>query len=391
MAILRFMAQSRPLKSDEFDSLIIGGSIAGLIAAHQLEGTGRKVALIEGLDSLGGSCRPGQNLAGAVDHGLKLIPDSDQNREIIEWLGKILGEPIRYSVVEAAPITFDEGKFKPFVGFGDQKVATAVEIDAYAKERYLRLETSPKNWVPRLIESFTGTTLLQSYVTKMQVDDAFVIELLINGSKRISGREVLFCATPQQLTKILPETHVPGKLRQRLLKGEFWTSVNLDLLHAGRVTDSEAVHVLKGANEEPSVGVFHAPVTLDDDRIAQLSQWMTLVPRDITDEPELVGSALKQIKRQVKRAYDTSLEGLLQERIIVNPTSHGDLSGALPEDGRWPKLQNLWVVSGLLDPARNLAGSLHQARRTIQSVAGEGEAALVSVESELSENPGPNA
>lgn len=384
------MAQSRSLKSDEFDSLIIGGGLAGLIAAHQLEGTGRKVALIEGLDGLGGSCRPATTLAGTIDHGLKFFPDTEETRECLEWLGGILGEPIEFTPVEAAPINYDEGKFKPFIGFGDQKVATATEIDAYAHAKYLRLESSPKNWIPRLTETFTGSTVLQSYVTKMQVDDEFVIEVLINGAKRMSGREVLFCATPQQLLKLLPDTHVPTKLRQRLMKGEFWTSISLDLIHNGSVTESEAVHVLKGANEEPCAGLFHKPLKLEDGRTAQLSQWLTFVPRDITNEPELVGAALKQIKRQVKRAYEQSLEGLLQERIIVNPTSHGDLTGALAEDGKWPKLQNLWAISGFMDPAKNLIGTMRQTRRTISSVAGD-PLEPVEFSADLSESPSPRA
>lgn len=365
------MAQSRSLKSDEFDSLVIGGGLAGLIVAHVLEGTGRKVALIDGMDRLGGSCRPVQSKAGVLDHGLKFIPDTEEAREALEWLKSVTDLPLAWNAIEAAPVNFDDGKFKPFVGFGNQKVDSAAEVDAYAKDRYLELNLTPKDWVTALIDSFTGTTMTQSYITKMQIDDEFVIELLINGAKRVSGREIVFCGNPQQLVNLLPATHVAGKFRQKLLKGEFWTSINLDLLHVGPVTDSKAVHVLKGANEEPSVGLFHTAKPLADGTLTQVSQWLTLVPRDITDEPELVGSALKQIKRQVKRAYETSLDGLLEERIVVNPSSHGDLSELLGPEGKWPKLQNLWVISGLLDVAKNLTGLLRQCRRTLAAVAGE--------------------
>jgi len=385
------MAQSKTTKSDEFDSIIIGGGLAGLIAAHQLEGTGRRVALIESLDALGGSCRPSQNRAGPVDHGLKFIPDTPEARDVLAWLSTVLGAEIACESIEAPPLTYDDGKFKPFVGFGDQKIRTAGEVDAYAKERYLRLSSTPKNWVPRLVESFTGTLQTQSYMTKFLTDDEFIIEAWINGAKRISGREVLFCADPKQLVRLLPETHIPGRLKQKLLKGEVWTSANLDLIHAAPVTDSQAVHVLKGANEEPCVGLFHPPVTTEEGQPVQLSQWFTLVPRDLADDDETVAGALKQIKRQVKRAYETSLDGLLQERIIVNPSSHGDLTGVLAENGAWPKLQNLWVVSGLLDSEKNLIGTLRQTRRTLASIAGE-PAEAIDHDSDLAHpNPQPTA
>jgi hypothetical protein len=385
------MAQSKTTKSDEFDSIVIGGGLAGLIAAHQLEGTGRKVALVEGLDVLGGSCRPATTKAGVIDHGFKFIPEVAGVEDTLNWLSDVIGMKIDFEIIEAPPITYDDGKFKPFIGFGDQKVATAHEIDAYAKARYLKLSSTPKDWVPKLIESFTGELLTQSYVTKMQVDDEFVIDMLINGSKRISGREVLYCANPPQLTRLLPETHVPTKIRQKLLKGEFWTSLNLDLIHDGVVTDSNAVHVLKGANEEPCVGIFHPPTTLEDGRAAQVSQWMTFVPRDITEEPEISASALKQIKRQVKRAYETSLDGLVQERILVNPYSHGELAELLPADGRWPKLQNLWIISNFMDPAKNLLGALRQTRRTLATVAGEPALAIDSDSDLRAHIPQPTA
>ena len=382
------MAQSKIIKTNEYDSIVIGAGLSGLIAANVLESTGRKVALVEAKETLGGSSRPIPTPAGTIDHVLKLIPETPEGEEMFSWLESIIGEKIERHVIDAAPVTYDDGKFKPFVGFGDQKVQTALEIDGYAKARYYKLSSTPKDWVAKLTETFTGTLLTQSIVTKMQVDDDFVIELWINGSKRISGREIIFAATPQQLTRLLPDSHVPGKMRAKLLKGEFWTAANLDIIHSSVVTESKSVHVLKGANEEPCVGLFMDPVTLENGSPAQVSQWVTFVPRDIAEDSEVVASALKQIKRQLKRAYETSLDGVIKERIVVSPTSHGDMVGALGPEGRWPKIQNLWVISGFMDAEKNLAGSLRQARRTLAAIAGE-PAEVHSHDTDLSEAPAP--
>ena len=385
------MAQTRNFKTDEFDSLIIGGGLTGLLAAHQLDSTGRRVALVESMDTLGGNCRMTNSKVGPTDLNFKFFPDTAETHQALEWLSSVLDQKIEFEMIEAPPLTYEDGRFKPFVGFGDQKVETASEIDAYARSRYLRLNTTPKDWVKRLTETFTGTIFTQSQATKMQIDDQFVIEVMINGAKRLSGREVLFCAAPQQLIRLLPEANSPARLRQRLLKGEFWTSVNLDLVHAGQVTDSQSVHALKGANEEPCVGIFSPAVMLEDGRQAQLSQWITLVSRDMADDPELVGGALKQIKRQLKRAYETSLDGLIQERIVVSPLSHGDFTGVLPADGKWPKLQNLWAISGLQDTAKNTVGSVRQVRRTLQSIMGDILEGTVLESDEYSEGPQPTA
>lgn len=384
------MAQSKISKTHEYDSIVIGGGLAGLLAANQLESTGRKVALIEALDVLGGTSRPVATPVGPIDHSLKFFPETPESENMFQWLESVLGFAVEREVIEAPPVTYDDGKFKPFVGFGDQKVQTASEIDAYAKTRYYKLTTTPKDWIPKLIESFTGTVFTQSYVTKMQVEDDFVIELLINGSKRLSAREVVFAAPPQQLTRLLPDTHVPSRLRQKLLKGEFWTSMNLDLIHGHAVTDSKSVHILKGANEEPSVGLFSEPATLEDGRVVQVSQWTTLVSRDISDDPEVTASALKHIKRQLKRAYESCLDGLIKERIAVSSTSHGDLGGLMPDDGRWPKLQNLWLLSSFTDTEKNVAGLIRQTRRTLAALAGEPAQAMVA-DTDLHEAPAPTA
>jgi hypothetical protein len=365
------MAQSKNTNHPEFDTVVIGGGLTGLIIANHLESTGRRVALVEAYDALGGSSRAVQTVAGMSDHVLKLIPETSDSEETLTWLETVLDQKIAREVVEAAPVTYEDAKFKPFVGFGGQKVATSVEIDAYAKSRYYRLKSTPKDWVNRLIETFTGTALTNSYVTKLAVEDDFIVEITINGSKRISGREIIFCATPQQLTRLLPESHLPARTRQKLLKGDFWTAVNLEIVHAAPVTESQAIHVLKGANEEPCVGMFEPAVTLEDGRSIQMSKWISFIPKDATDDSEMIASALKGIKRQLKRIYETSLDGVLKERIAVTPISHGDMSGLLAENGQWPRLQNLYVVSGFQDSAKNTLGALKQARRTLASLAGE--------------------
>lgn len=362
------MAQLKTPKAKEFDTLIIGAGLSGLIAANALEATGRHVALVESADLVGGASRRGLTAAGAVDHGLKLFPDSEAMHGALDWLEQILGEKIERTSVEAAPLNYDDGKFKPYVGFGDSGVMTSAEVEAYALHKRLSLSTTPKDWVSKLAEQFSGTLLTQSQVTRMMIEDGFVIDSLINGSKRITAKEVVFTGAPHLLTALLPEGTLAPRIRQKLLKGDFWTSVNMDLVHPQPVTDSPSVHVLKGANEEPTVGLFHAPTQSEDGRLLQVSQWFTLIPRDQIDEEELVASALKQIKRQIKRAYESATEGIVQERILVVPASHGSLIGAFEQPCRLPKIENLWLSSAFFSEGRNTLGTLLQTRQVIEEI-----------------------
>jgi len=362
------MAQLKTPKAQEFDTLVIGAGLSGLIAANALEATGRNVVLMEAADHIGGASRMGFTQAGLIDHGLKFIPDSTAAHEALDWLETVLGEKIERAVIEAAPVNYDDGKFKPYVGFGDTVVATSSEIEAYAINRRLQTTSTPKDWVVKLGELFSSTLLTQSQVTKMAIEDGFVIESIVNGAKRISAREVVFAGAPNTLIPILPDGALAPRIRQKLLRGDFWTSVNLDLVHKQPITDSRSVHVLKGANEEPTVGVFHEPRMAEDGRTLQVSQWFTLVPRDQIDEEELVAGALKQIKRQIKRAYESALEGNVQERILVSPASHGSLLGAFEAPGRLPKIENLWLTSSFFSDERNTLGTLIQTRKVIDDI-----------------------
>ncbi len=359
------MAQMKPGKSQEFDSIVIGGGLSGLLVAHQLEGTGRKVALIEALDVVGGTCRPQNSVIGPIDNGLKFVPSTPVARANLEWLELVLGQSLSLEELDAPPITYDNGRFQPFVGFGAFEPEAAGELAHFAAPKRLVTASTPKDWVRTLVESFTGATLLQSHATKLQYDDGFLIEILINGTKKLSAREYVFCAPPQRLAPLIPESAASSRQRQRLSKGPFFTAVYLDMIHAAPVTDSRQLHMLKGANEEPLAGVFHPAVTLDNGERAQHSQWCTFLRADLTDDAEETANALKRIKRQVKRVYETALDGLISERIMVAPGSHGEIEGLLGENQRWPKIDNLWVASNFFNPNRDLIGTLDQARKVI--------------------------
>lgn len=362
------MAQTKTPKAQEFDTLVIGAGLSGLIAANVLEATGRNVVIIEALDTIGGSSRAAQTAAGAIDHGLKIFPDTEAAHAALDWLETVIGEKIERTVIEASPLNYDGGKFKPYVGFGNDAVQSAAEVEAYATHRRLKLSSTPMGWTKKLSDQFSGTLLTQSIATRMIIEDGFVIETIINGSKRITAREVVFAASPQLIPSLVGDTAIAPRVRQKLIKGDFWTSVNLDLIHGEQVTDSNSVHILKGANEEPSVGLFYPPTTTDDGRSVQVSQWMTLIPREEIDEEEQTAGALKHIKRQIKRAYETAFDKIIQERILVIPSSHGSLDGAFEKPGHLPKISNVWMTSAFFAGERNTLGTLMQTRRVLEEI-----------------------
>ncbi len=366
-------------KASEFDSLVIGGGLSGLLVARQLEKTGRRVALIEALDLLGGHSRSYFSPVGPIDHGLKFFPATDQALAALTWLQDTLGYDIEITQIDAAPTTYDNGKFQPFVGFGDSVPEAAGELDYYSYPSRLVTSQSPKDWVASLAAEFQGQVFLQSHVTRLQFTDDRVTEVLLNGTKKVTAAEFFYCGTPQHLAALLPDTAATPRQRSRLNKGKFFTAIYLDMIHSRVVTDTASLHVLKGANEEPLVGVFHEPQprrTTDEGTNTakppvQHSQWLTFVPIDLTDDNEVTATALKKIKRQVKRAYETSVDDLIFERILVSPGSYGEIAGLLGENQMWPKCQNLWIAGAFFNSNRNLVGTIEQCRAILSQFTEE--------------------
>jgi hypothetical protein len=361
------MSQSQLKKSrnqNEFDTIIIGGGLGGLLLAKKLLQTGRKIALLEGRETTGGTSRGWDGAIGNSDYGLKFIPNSPVSAELLEWLSQALGEDLGAELIGAPPMTFDNGKFQPFVGFGDFHPEANDALQSYLTAEHWNLKLTPKDWVGHLSESLSEQIHLQSQVSQLVIEEGLITSLIINGSKKMHAREVIFCGPPRELGQLLSEETISARNRQRLLKSPYFTSVHLDIVHSHLVTDSPAIHILKGANEEPNIGQFHPAQTLSDGSVTQLSQWLTFIPADLTDDAELTAGALKQIKRQLKRPYPTALDQIRSERILIQPASHGQCALELTPQQTLGKIKNLWVSSSFFGSERGVLGTLAQAQST---------------------------
>ena len=107
---------------------------------------------------------------------------------------------------------------------------------------------------------------------------------------------------------------------------------------------------------------------MKDEKPLQYSQWITFMNDEEAEDSELVGAALKKMKRQIKRAYPNALEQLQFERIFVVPSfaGHGDLK--LAANQTLPGLSNLWIGSAQVHAQKNLLGALLQAEMITSSL-----------------------
>ena len=346
-----------------YDYAIIGSGLAGLSIANALSRTTSNVVLIESADTFGGLNRSIQTPFGAVNNGLRYLPDTELSQKAIAFLEMLLMTSLTPESVEAPPMSYEAGGLRPFVGFGSNPPPFYDEISYFNHPRVLKTKLEPHEWTQVLYSHFTGEFMPRSYVTKFHQEGDRITHLTVNGQKTIHALNFIYCGPVKSLRLLLPEGALNAKAMQKFSKNQFWTAVGVDLLHNHKVTDLRNVHILNGTTQDeigPCVGYFHQEAEITSENL-QYSQWLTFLEDEEAEDTELVGAALKKIKRQIKRAYPDALENLKFERILVVPSYSGNGDLKLSGNQTIPGLENLWVGSAQMNPQKNLLGALLQA------------------------------
>ncbi|MBX2988221.1 MAG: NAD(P)/FAD-dependent oxidoreductase [Bdellovibrionaceae bacterium] len=353
-----------------FDYAIVGSGLSGLACAVRLSQETKNVVLLDGLDQAGGVNRPISFPTGTINNGLRFVPDTELNRQALLFLEDLLGLKVVAGAEHRPPVSFEEGRLKEFVGFGENPPEFYDQMKPFMNPDHLKLNLEPALWTSLLLEKFQGQFMPRSYVTRFQVENNEVQHLTINGAKTIRAANVIYAGPVKSLSVLMSQDSLSARARQKLAKNVYWTALCLDLCHDKTVTDSEAVHILNGTTQDeigPCAGRFMPP-TETEQGPRQTSQWVTFLDEEVTEDSELVGAALKKIKRQIKRAYPEALEGLVRERIMVSPMVGGDGELKLKGNQTMPEAHNLWIASSALAPERGVTGALLQAHLVLAAL-----------------------
>lgn len=353
-----------------YDYAIIGSGLTGLSIAAALSRETKNIALIEAADVPYGVNKKVQFPTGPINNGMRFVPDSVLAEKALGFLENLLNQKVIADVSDESPITYEAGGFKTFLGFGDNPPAFYEELAYFTSSKRIDLALEPHQWTQLLFEQFKGDFLPRSYVTKFHQEGEKVSHVTINGSKTLHAHNFIFAGAVRDLGILLPEDSISMRARTKLSKNTYWTALCLDLCHSHKVTDSTAMHILNGTTQDeigPCAGRFLAPVEVEG-QMLQASQWMTFIEHEVTEDSEVVGMALKKIKRQIKRAYPEALEHLKLERIFVAPIIAGTGDIKLSANMTMPELENLWIASPTVNEQKNLVGALLQAEMVVASL-----------------------
>ena len=340
----------------QFDFIIYGATLEGLLTGYYLHQKGFKTLVLEASDKAGGFFSSTENNKASI-HSLFTSPSYDDNSvRLADWIKSHFAfDNLKISKKTLAPTTFEKGHFEPFVGFGENapKEVEFLQDFIFAD----RLEFSPivNEWIKAIVTSGLDIRY-SSNLTAINVLDGRIADITINDKDTLMPKNFIFAENPVKLIEFFENDttgakFVNAKALARLSKGTFWSTLQLSVAHKTQVTDKEEIHVLYGTQKNPvvSIGKFQG----------NTSQWISFISADAQDINEEGVQILKEMKRQIKRAYPEALSDLEFEKIALWPQTHGYIELKAKRFGQLEGIENIGLCSNhLIEHANPFVGSL---------------------------------
>jgi hypothetical protein len=333
-----------------YDTIVIGGGLTGLFLTHRLHLSGKRVALLEARETLGGRYRRGGTAAPYSSPGLDFYPATNENASLLEWIKSVSPISLQFEMREHKPQLYDDGRWKHFSGFGDADFQSITELAHFSATHDLHITPGLEQLTRALVEQLPIEAQTMSEVTAIKMIDEANCEVTVNGDKAMRAERVVFTPHAALLNNLIEGESLSAKSRTRLAKMQTWTAVTLELTHTPPLVEDDSIRVFThNAKEfEPVVGRV----------LGEKSKWMTLIQGERDAEVEFTGQCIKHIKRQLKRAWPLALDGQLQEKIYVQRNAFGQQSLKAKEPYRFPELPRLFLANHLLAMRPGELGSL---------------------------------
>lgn len=345
--------------------VIIGSGIEALILAGSALQKGLSVAILDSESKLGGSLAPLDFQGSHIDSLYSSIPNSEDNLQAINILNNYLPyfEPIQ--IFQQDRVTFEKGQFEPFVGFGDNPPQAVDLISPFVTNEKIKTRLNIAQLVQRL--GAEAEVHLNCSFTDILVYDKKVASITIDGKKKFEADHFIFTKHPLELVEILPPNTLLPKTVSKLAPKQSWAYLNLLCVSEKPVASTSSCYILYGTQKNPIVGIGEFKEVLNSqNQPISYSQWITFLDQDTQDVSEDSVSALKEMKRQIKRAFPNAFDGLIFEKIALFENAKASIELATKQFGKLSELENLLLCSHhLISDTHIFAASLKAASESL--------------------------
>jgi hypothetical protein len=348
----------------EFDVIIVGAGLSGLLLAKKAKALGKAFALIEAQDVYGGFHHPTYTfLDSQIDNSLHFLPGSEENQNLITQISIQFELPLEFETRDSQALTYEEGELTPFTGFGKVTPEFFEELVPFLHPKELVLLNKSWNLIAKeLADSVSESLFLNHLASKLVIEDQNAVGVIVNGSYFWKAQSVIFSGGITDLQAFLPQSFLSPRLKNHLKRPKLWTLIAVDFHHDREISSRSNLHILDGTTQDdigPCVGRF-----LPSIKGNQISQWLSFASDEDADESENIGAIIKKIKRQIKRAYPHAFEGVVSEKIVVIPSGAGYFEDTQIRNGVELKdIKGLYLNSSHLSSQKGVLKPLDQALR----------------------------
>ena len=198
---------------------------------------------------------------------------------------------------------------------------------------------------------------LDQDITDIEFADGLAQKIQLNGKSFLQAKHFIFCNHLHWILEKMGEAD--SSMAAKLRKLKWFSTVNVIYNHrevAESPIEWDQPYLLMGSKEQPCLGMFRR---LEDGSV--VSHWQCLIPAELTLDPETTGSAVKEIKKQAKRAFASLWAKPPLDHIVVyekdlanlevfggNPSNFKNLDVLSPGfDGRWGWLYDVLLAEEL--------------------------------------------
>ncbi len=387
-----------------YDCIIFGGGLSGLIAAKILSNKNKSFIIVEPADRLGGRLLGWTIDNQSLPSNLNLYSQNEHNLKYFNWLESTIDENILDGQYQTNTFHFQDGGFKSFNGFGDKAPQALEQLNKFCFEsEKIRIKSYPADWISKLTSNLhEDHYLLNSEITKINFVDEKATSLEINGKTEVGFSQLIWAMAPQKLLDVVPHEMLGGTEAKKLKKHtNVFDAVILNLAHKGLNLSGDVKHDAKNEfkheakndtkNQTTDGATFNKEVleaitsdnsvfclygsSLDFEPIVghmnlDHSCWMSLIDSEQALDHEHLTKVIKNMKRQIKRAFPTFFESSdFKEKIILSESSYGQLLLKENENGFLKSVPNLFCTSSLCsETSSGLLGTLDRTYRLDQSL-----------------------
>ena len=315
------LSQSPKLQK-HYDHVVVGLSLASLRWAQRLKAKGQTFCILAPITTSPSQCKWFAKANENIFVEPPMIHAFENFKEELEDLTWLSSLSSQFQTLPGPPLHYNQGQFKSFLGFGDRKIEGLDLFQALCTKNTHYLPGQPEALWKELSADLQDLIFFDQNIYDMSFDEDRLDHLVINGKTPLRAKEFTFFDQFHWTLKKMAEADSSMAVKMRKLK--WFTSVNVTYLHTEENPKDRGEwghpYLLMGSKNIPCQGVF----TPLGDR-GFLSRWQCFIPGELSEDSETTGMAVKEIKKQVKRAFPRLWQEAPAEHIALAPRQRANL------------------------------------------------------------------